>query len=466
MASEKSLTRLALLLAVLSVQGCMFVDVATQREIIESYCVIEGDVSAERSDPVPLIVALMQQTGNDPALRESWQLADHFVTEGVGHWRFRVSAGSYGLVAFQDLNSDLRHDPDEPFLRLESERIFACRTGEAHANFALSIPADGRPRVIESLDLSNLTARSLDEQLQVTLGSMVVRGEIVQLSDPRFADAVARDGLWRPFDFLFNGKPGIYFLEPYDPDKMPVLFVHGIQGSPANFRTLVERLDRRHFQPWLVYYPSGVSLDAIADYLTQSFRMLQVQYRFDRFAVVAHSMGGLVSRGFILRYTDSGGRADTPLFVTISTPWGGHKSAELGVKTAPAVVKVWIDMAPDSPYQRALFYKDPETKNSPRALPQGVAHHLVFTFRQDSMTMGEANDGSVTVASQLLPAAQHDATRPYGFDETHTSVLESADASALVNRLLQQALGGYDCLDAPSATDGGVTALSRCPSTP
>ena len=52
--------------------------------------------------------------------------------------------------------------------------------------------------------------------------------------------------------------------------------------------------------------------------------------------VVAHSMGGLVSRGFLQRYR-AGGKAAIPLFVSIATPWDGHKAAELGVKTAPAV---------------------------------------------------------------------------------------------------------------------------------
>jgi hypothetical protein len=37
--------------------------------------------------------------------------------------------------------------------------------------------------------------------------------------------------------------------------------------------------------------------------------------------------------------------------------------------------------------------------------------------------------------------AQHDATRLYGFDETHTGVLQSAQASELVNDLLQEAIG-------------------------
>ena len=66
-------------------------------------------------------------------------------------------------------------------------------------------------------------------------------------------------------------------------------------------------------------------------------------------------MGGLVSRGFIQRHQKSRNVDDIPLYVTISTPWGGHKAAEAGVKKAPVVVEVWRDMVPDRPYQQDVF---------------------------------------------------------------------------------------------------------------
>lgn len=431
----------ASVLLVAGIQGCMFADVRKQQEIIATYCVLEGEVSAERSDAAPLIVVLARQTGADATRRDSWAIADHYLLEGAGRWHFRSPGGTYGVLAFQDLNRDLKHQPGEPYLRLEPERIFTCRAGESHANLALRIPAAGRPRQAEELDFSALRVRSVDEQLRISLGELTAYGVVAALLDARFADKVAEDGLWRPFDFLFKGGAGIYFLEPYDASKVPVLFVHGINGTPLNFRTLIGNLDRQRFQPWVYYYPSGGSLDAIADHLTQTMRQLQVRHGFRSFVVVAHSMGGLVSRGFILRYRATSGGAAIPLFVTISTPWGGHKAAELGVRKAPAVVRVWVDMAPGSQYQNALFYEDPAAKSAPRGLPKSTPHHMLFTFKQGSMSLGEANDGTVTVASQLLREAQRDATRLYGFDETHMGVLESAEVSALLNQLLRGPFG-------------------------
>lgn len=430
--------KLTLLLLLGALQGCVFQDVKEQQARIATFCLLEGEVTAARRDPAPLVVLLMRQVGTDTVQRDSWVLADHFVLENAGPWQFRASAGTYSLAAFQDLNRDLKYQPGEPALRVDAGGLLACSGGESHKGIALRIPSAGTARVAETLDITQLQARSLHDQLALTLGQVTVAGQIASLSDARFADAVAEDGLWRPFDFLFKGGPGIYFLEPYDARKDPVLFVHGINGTPANFAWLIDRLDRQRFQPWVYYYPSGGALDRIADHLAQTMHKLQLQLGFGRLVVVAHSMGGLVSRGFVQRYEeDAGGRAAIPLYVTIATPWGGHKGAELGVKTAPAVVKVWIDMAPGSEYQQALFYRNPGTQQVPRRLPKDTPHHLLFTFKQGSATLGEANDGVVAVASQLSREAQRDAARLYGFNETHMGVLQSEEVSALLNELLR-----------------------------
>jgi uncharacterized alpha/beta hydrolase family protein len=355
---------------------------------------------------------------------EKWQVADHFVLEGPGLWGFAASPGDYGIGAFQDLNRDLKLQPDEPFLAVK-ENLFSCKAGERRTDLALRIPTAGRTGRDETFDVAALQARTFSEQLEVSLAQVTAIGEISNLSDPRFDEAIAEDGLWRPYDFLFKGHPGIYFLGAYDSTKIPVLFVHGINGTPQNFHTLIDRLDRNRFQPWVYYYPSGAALASVADHLTQTMRKLQVQYGFTRFVVVAHSMGGLVSRGFLQRYGAGGGKAQVPLFVSIATPWDGHKAAEYG-KKAPAVVRVWIDMAPGSEYLKSIYEKDP-----------GVPHYLLFSYRNaGTVSLGEASDGTVTVASQLRAAAQQGAVRVEGYNETHMSVLEAPAVSERVNALL------------------------------
>ena len=387
-----------------------------QQQKIDAACRIGGRVEAERKVDAPIIVALLRQADGKP------QLADHFVLEGPGSWIFGASPGTYSIAAFQDLNRDLKLQPSEPFLR---HGEVTCESGGRLADIALRIPAAGRTGRDETFDVAALQARTFSEQLEVSLAQVTAIGEISNLSDPRFEEAIAEDGLWRPYDFLFKGHPGIYFLGAYESTKIPVLFVHGINGTPQNFRTLIDRLDRSRFQPWVYYYPSGAALGSVADHLAQTMRKLQVQYGFPRFVVVAHSMGGLVSRGFLQRYRAGGGKAEIPLFVSIATPWDGHKAAEYG-KKAPAVVRVWIDMAPGSEYLKSIYEKDP-----------GVPHYLLFTYRNaGTVSLGEASDGTVSVASQLRAAAQQGAVRVEGYNETHMSVLEAPAVSERLNALL------------------------------
>lgn len=438
---------LAACLASLGLCGCVMLDISNvpqQQRKIDSACRIDGSVRAEneRSEPHPFVVVLARLTGNDPQRRDSWQIADHFVLEQAGRWAFAANPGTYGLVAFEDANANLVYESGEPYLRMDPGHLIACKTAEAFRGISLAVPADGRPREEGDINVAALQARSSGEQMQATLGEVTAVGEIASLDDPRFTDAVGVIGLWRPFDFLFEYRPGIYLLEPYDPKKIPVLFVHGITGHPANFRTLVGRMDRIRFQPFLYFYPSGAHLGLIADHLTQTMMKLEARYGFRKFYVVAHSMGGLTARGFILRHQALAPRVGIPLFVSLSTPWGGHKGATYGVEMSPAVVRVWYDMAPGSEYLHSLYYSDPQTRKVPLALRPGTAHHLLFSFKSSStVSIGEANDDTVTVSSELLWDAQRDAVRLYGFDETHMSILDNSEVPILLDGLMKGALG-------------------------
>ena len=407
----------AVLLAVVLAAGCMLLDVKPQQAKIDALCLIKGNARAARSDASSVVVLLVGDPGGQP------RIENHFVLESAGTFVFLAPAGTYRLAAFEDANRDLIYQPGESLT--DPGEPFTCAPGGRLSNLALTVPATPGRRITETVEIAKLQARTLHEQVNASLGQLTAVGELIKLSDPRFSQEVAEGGLWRPFDFVLNGYAGLYFLEPYDAKRVPVVFVHGINGTPASFDYLADKLDRKRFQAWVYYYPSGVHLEAIADHLFQTLTKLRQQYGFERFALVAHSMGGLVTRGAIVRHP--AGAARIPLYITISTPWGGHKSAESGVKNLPMVVRVWEDMVPGSPYQKSIFA---------RPLPAGMQHHLMFTFQRKSSSFGESDDQAVTVASQLFAGAQGGATRVYGFDDTHVGILRNAEVSALLNQLL------------------------------
>src|SRR5262249_37451897 len=163
--------------------------------------------------------------------------------------------------------------------------------------------------------------------------------------------------------------PGLYLLEPYDPKKIPVLFVHGIGGTPQEFRTLIAALDHTRFQPWVFYYQSGSRLDVVATMLTQLFVRLRTRLGFERAVGIAHSMGGLVTRAFILPDFETNATHVVRTYVTISSPLGGMPSAGWGVKTSPVVVRSWEGLAPGSAFLDGLFYADADRRVR-RRLPE------------------------------------------------------------------------------------------------
>ena len=67
-------------------------------------------------------------------------------------------------------------------------------------------------------------------------------------------------GMIRPASM--SRKPQIYLLDPYDPNKTPLLMVHGLQSTPVAFAALVNALRsdpeiRAKYQTWQFYYASG-----------------------------------------------------------------------------------------------------------------------------------------------------------------------------------------------------------------
>jgi len=106
----------------------------------------------------------------------------------------------------------------------------------------------------------------------------------------------------------FSEETGLYFGQPYDPDRIPVVFVHGINSSPAAFKHMINALAgqewfRKHYQVWFFNYPTGNSWILSATKFRSEMNAAEefARKRGDRgnlkkTVIVAHSMGGLITR--------------------------------------------------------------------------------------------------------------------------------------------------------------------------
>ncbi|MBL8266454.1 alpha/beta hydrolase [Steroidobacter sp.] len=361
-----------------------------------------------------------------------------------GGYELIVPDGRYTLIAYGDSDGNgLPDDTDPAGLRAEQVRVAANGlitlldiplTAEQIGTVRAVLPADSGPAPTHSTQA----------------------GAIADLQSPAFATTSGSLGYWTPLEAFRATGGNIYFLEPYDPARTPVLFVHGAVGSAQDWRYFFDRLDRTRYQAWFFQYPSGSSLDSMSHLLYWKLLNLQLRYGFQRLDMVAHSMGGLLTRRFLL---DHGAQfPQITRFVTISTPWGGETTATLGVNHSPAVVPSWRDMQPEGAFLKRLFE---------RPLPAGVSYSLLFGHRGGYNLFRPTTDGTVTLASQLRGEAQSSAGFMMGFDEDHTSILSSPAVLAQVTQLLDSGNGTDQAgrlqidlsFDGEYQTAGGVPAL-------
>lgn len=377
---------------------------------------VEGTVEGYSAEPQPIVVALW--SADEPG-RGALRFA--FV-RGGGAFRFVVPApGRYEVMAFEDLDGDYAFRPGEP--AGVSPKPVTAHPGATVSGISIRIEAPGAARIPLKVQVEPGASSSAAPEL-----THYTIGPVTTLDDPRFSPANAQAGLWMPIEVIRDAGMGLYFLDPYTPDTTPILFVHGSGGTPLDFRFLIERIDRTRYQPWVYFYPTGMRLERQSQLLCRIISILQDQLEFRRLCLVAHSMGGLVARGFLAEATRNRLPLEVPLFVSLSAPWQGHAFAGKGVERSAAMLPAWRDMAPASRFLEAIW--------DPPLAPE-TRYVLLFGYSGGfSLTVDRNNDGAVSLASQLDPRAQTAAHRVLGFEEDHGSILTAPAVAATLNALL------------------------------
>ena len=331
------------------------------------------------------------------------------LSELTSTWSFVFEDGDQFVVgAFKDANANGVRDAGEPagYLGADTPLSMSARSQMRGLAIGLDRATETRPRF--PLDIRG----EASGKLATIRFSM---GDVVKLDDPRFDSKKASTGMWTPLEALRSTGAGVFFLQPYDPKRIPVLFLHGIGGAPKDFSVMIERLDKARFQPWVFYYPSGFRLETPATALTNNLPRLRDKLGFKTLYVVAHSMGGLVALRAILDLDANPRHRDmVGLFVSAATPYSGHSAVKWGLRLTPEPVPSWLDLEPGSAFLKTLE----------RPLPTRVPFYLLFSFRRgNNLLLPMSSDSVVPVESQLPLWAQHDAIRTWGFDCEHMGIL-------------------------------------------
>ncbi len=98
------------------------------------------------------------------------------------------------------------------------------------------------------------------------------------------------------------GITGLYQLQPYDPDRIPLVFVHGLISTPRMWRNVINEIEtdpalRRRYQCLVFAYPTGNPPAYSALRLREELRRFrEIHPDAKDMVMVGHSMGGLLTR--------------------------------------------------------------------------------------------------------------------------------------------------------------------------
>jgi pimeloyl-ACP methyl ester carboxylesterase len=112
-------------------------------------------------------------------------------------------------------------------------------------------------------------------------------------------------GVFRPA--RYSDRMGLYLEQRYDPEKIPLILVHGLVSSPMTWVDPMNELFsdptiRAKYQGYTYYYPTGFPVRMTGGKLKQDLTRLQNYARAngggkqaDRMVIFGHSMGGLLT---------------------------------------------------------------------------------------------------------------------------------------------------------------------------
>jgi pimeloyl-ACP methyl ester carboxylesterase len=266
----------------------------------------------------------------------------------------------------------------------------------------------------------------------------------------------------QPEKYAYTAK--LTRLQLYDPKRTPVIFVHGLDDTPACWSRMINSFRgdpevRRRYQLWVYSYPSGFPYPYAAGLFREALDGINREFPGHKpIVLVGHSMGGMVCR---LMVTDVGDklwvfnhRPEVRRVIFMSTPHRGSKLASfwLGrivaarVRTPSAFARIRREamplVVPDPAVHRLHRMPNAVDTLSPRdrfvqainqfPIAASVRYHSIIGDRGRGDTP-RSSDGVVPYWSSHLDGAESELVVPSG----HGTQLNQ-EAIAEVGRILKE----------------------------
>ena len=378
--------------------GCSLAKTRKHNDYVRTVAVLYGRAMGPAGEANNTIIAAIKYEDG------RYEAEDYTSLEEQGSYLLIVPEGDYRLFSFIDRNHNRTFEAGEPSGVYDNGKIIEARQGEFDGEFNITINEDGSDTPTDWYGLN------LPSKREHTFNKPP--GVVADLDDEVFSNKFASLGYYSPTQFLYEIGGNIYFTQEYDPGKTPILFVHGAQGSPRDFKRFAVEMEKRGYQAWFVYWATGGRINRPATLLNKKLKDLQEKYHFNELHITAHSIGGLMVRSFLVNHGRSHPYIKT--FTSIATPWGGVEAARLGVERSPVVLFNWQDVLPGSDFIRSIYSKK---------IPESIDHYLFFACLDYTVAGPEATDGTISLSSQLDPRAEAEAADIQGFQGDHEGVL-------------------------------------------
>jgi len=242
---------------------------------------------------------------------ERFELVSDYKTEGLANLYHTYGLGVPLIAVLQkQASSGPAQKYYPPSLTLPMTAF--CEI-QPQANFANDSGKIQHAAVIRMFDpLERKTIQHLNRT--IPLESDITTPLAYHLKDPLLNQSVLATAT------LLNAKladkiHGMYMLEPYNPNKIPVVMVHGLWSSPVTWTQMFNDLRaipdiQNNYQFWFYSYATGKPFTISAGQMREDLATIRREFdpsgssqALNQMVLVGHSMGGLLSR---MQVIDSG----------------------------------------------------------------------------------------------------------------------------------------------------------------
>ncbi len=381
------------------------------RELRPEECyLLVGRIVLNRAHEGPLLVVAVTDRFQKREI-----VASRILQAPVEYYQALLPEGDYDLYFFADLDGNGYFDAHEMIGQTPGKPIKISR-----ADVKDGLTFHGPPF---TLNLNRPATAELPIKVKVREQAYAYPSLDDEFFDPKYGPM----GLYDPKAMFIHTQRYLFSLEKFDPEKTIVLFVHGIGGTPRDFKYLVDGLEKSRYQPWFYFYPSGLPLQKLGSLLANLLELgnKSPSYQLQRVIVVAHSMGGLVALSALNELCMDGPRPYLKGYISFNSPYGGVEAAKMAGKM-PVVVPSWVDIATGSTFLERL-YQGKALKNIP--------FYLFFGYKT-----GDSSDGTIALHSQLEPKIHLNASKSYGFNATHVGILNDEESRRTFIRTLESGI--------------------------